>query len=616
MRSAVNLFSKSIKNRILTGFFTLTVIIILLSSTSFHYLNKTENIRQVNKQISILQVMSLNMIQKDNDFFELETINPSYFENHQSIILTQRDSINTRIVKTLAQLDTSINAYDFPVLEYLKQIDSTLGQYNLIFEQTETKVYQRGFKDFGLIGKMREFAHELEENAGVNKIVLSDVLLLRRHEKDFLIRNEPQYITKLNSLADRLINEQNSKQNASGNKLATVVSNYRDAFNYMVEVQHQIGLNSNAGLRNDLDGLVKLLDKQFSELASVSDQYSNRLINEGTIIYAFTVFSSIILSIFLSYFIATKLSNPIRKLSNLIDRVMRERNPHLVDTSNNKSANEIYKLTGSFVKLMNQTNHQLSEIQDKSKQLRSQNDELKKLNEELDSFIYSVAHDLRSPLTSMLGLLKIAKLENSQDTLNIHFDHMDRSIRKMEKFIKDVVGYAKNKKLEITPEKVDLAEMVNGIFEDNQFIEGFDRIHKEVNLKADTDFYSDKNRLAIIFNNLISNAIRYSDLDKEQPFIHVEITVTEISAVVRFIDNGIGIDQENIEKVFQMFYRATEKSSGSGLGLFILKETIEKLNGSVNVESSSGNGTEFIIIIPNAAYSEGQAKAQTPALTA
>src|SRR6185437_11528662 len=114
-------------------------------------------------------------------------------------------------------------------------------------------------------------------------------------------------------------------------------------------------------------------------------------------------------------------------------------------------------------------------------------------------------------------------------------------------------------------------------------------------------FYSDRSRLSIILNNLISNSIRYQNPEAADPFVEIYVEISASSAEIRIRDNGIGIDKENHEKVFNMFYRVSTKSVGSGLGLYIVKETVEKLHGVIDLESVPGKGTAFSIHLPNLA---------------
>ena len=135
--------------------------------------------------------------------------------------------------------------------------------------------------------------------------------------------------------------------------------------------------------------------------------------------------------------------------------------------------------------------------------------------------------------------------------------------------------------------------------ESHQFVEGSSEIEKRIEINGHETFYSERNRITMIFTNLISSAIKYADFEKAKPFIDITITISKEEAVVQFVDNGIGIEEEHIGSIFNMFYRANTRSEGSGLGLFIFKETVTRLAGTVTVTSTVGRGTTFRITLPN-----------------
>jgi signal transduction histidine kinase len=124
------------------------------------------------------------------------------------------------------------------------------------------------------------------------------------------------------------------------------------------------------------------------------------------------------------------------------------------------------------------------------------------------------------------------------------------------------------------------------------------KVKSIVLVKAPVKFFSDSSRLLIIFNNIISNAVSYRDKEKNS-FIKVDVLVRSDKAVIKFIDNGIGIAPEFQEKIFKMFFRATPDSKGSGLGLYIVKGVVDKLKGTIGVQSSLGQGTEITIELPS-----------------
>lgn len=235
------------------------------------------------------------------------------------------------------------------------------------------------------------------------------------------------------------------------------------------------------------------------------------------------------------------------------------------------------------------------------KALRKQNEELVKINKELDSFVYSVSHNLRAPLMSVLGLLNLVQVENSKSDPNLtgYFAMMQQSIHKLDDTLKEILDYSRNARSELNIEPVDVQRMIEDSFERMKYMEGSDQIKKSVTVSATAQLYSDPYRLSVIINNLVSNAIKYRDVKRDQSIIDIEAAVSEANLTFNFRDNGIGISSDYISKIFDMFFRATDRSEGAGLGLYIVKETVEKLHGEITVDSVIGEGTTFRIVIPN-----------------
>lgn len=229
------------------------------------------------------------------------------------------------------------------------------------------------------------------------------------------------------------------------------------------------------------------------------------------------------------------------------------------------------------------------------------NMELKKTNSELDRFVYSTSHDLRAPLKSMLGLISITKDSTSPENKEQieRLDMLNRSVLKLDNFIEDILHYSRNKGMQLAKDKIDLKEIIQEIKESNKFSDGMDSLDFQVETKSEEKFASDRGRIKVVLNNVISNAIKYRDVSKEKSTIKITLECSIEKAVIVVEDNGIGIAEKDKEKIFEMFYRATTLSSGSGLGLYIVKETLEVLGGKINLESELNKGTKITIEIPN-----------------
>jgi signal transduction histidine kinase len=161
-----------------------------------------------------------------------------------------------------------------------------------------------------------------------------------------------------------------------------------------------------------------------------------------------------------------------------------------------------------------------------------------------------------------------------------------------------VLSHSKNLKLEIKNGLIRFDAIVDHVFRNLSYMEGADQIHKEVKITGG-QFYSDPWRIEEIFRNLISNAIKYRRVENPLHEINITIAIEENEAVISFRDNGIGITKQNLTRVFEMFYRASEQAGGSGLGLYIVKNAVEKLGGRVSVGSEPGQYTIFEIVLPN-----------------
>ncbi len=225
-------------------------------------------------------------------------------------------------------------------------------------------------------------------------------------------------------------------------------------------------------------------------------------------------------------------------------------------------------------------------------------EELKVRNIELDNFVYKVSHDLRAPLSSVLGLVNLAKLEGNDDSLAEYIKLIGQKVQQLDSFISDVLSHSKNLKLDVKIEKIDLKKLIDQTYTDLNYLKGADQIKKEIQIEGG-DFYSDPWRIGEILRNLVSNSIKYRDFSKTDPEIKINIRVGDDRVIILFADNGIGINQPNLNKIFEMFYRASLQSDGSGLGLYIVKNAVEKLGGILKVTSEIGKGTTFELKLPN-----------------
>jgi signal transduction histidine kinase len=242
-------------------------------------------------------------------------------------------------------------------------------------------------------------------------------------------------------------------------------------------------------------------------------------------------------------------------------------------------------------------NEQIKTRKKAEEKLQRTNLELSKRNTELDNFVYSVSHDLRAPISSVLGLINLAKKDIDVDMKDMYLDMISKSALQQDLFIKEILDQSRNSRLEIKREEILFENLIDETFSQLNFATSTGQnVVKVIKVNQHHPFFSDRWRLKVILNNLISNAIRYRN--GRDPIIKVNVDITENSATLAIEDNGKGIEKDHLPNIYKMFYRATDDGAGSGLGLYIVKEAIEKLNGNINIESEVGRGTTVKLKIP------------------
>lgn len=233
------------------------------------------------------------------------------------------------------------------------------------------------------------------------------------------------------------------------------------------------------------------------------------------------------------------------------------------------------------------------------KQLIERNDSLVKVNRELDSFVYSASHDLKAPLASILGLVNLVKDEEDATTRQQYYGMMKRSVERLDQFIKDIIDYSRNARVQVNAEKIDLKLLIHNVFEDLKYIEGAEEIEKNIMVEKGLSVFSDPIRLRVVVRNILSNAIKYGCSQREIKQIDIKAQRSNNTLKMSIKDYGPGIPEDQKGKIFEMFYRAHESKSGTGLGLYIVKETLDKLGGSVEVISAPDEGAEFVVKVPS-----------------
>jgi len=230
-------------------------------------------------------------------------------------------------------------------------------------------------------------------------------------------------------------------------------------------------------------------------------------------------------------------------------------------------------------------------------QLYQKVEELEKSNHELNRLVYSTSHDLRSPLASIISIINLAKIDSSPEDYANYFNMIETCATRMDSFILKIIEYYKSVRVNDEFTYIDFKQLVQECV-DLCSIQNI-KISFKQNISQPVPFRSDYFRLSVVLNNLMSNAVKYQKPSEPNPTINIKVNVNPSYATIVIEDNGIGIQAQNLENIFQMFFRSTKNATGLGIGLYIVQEAIARLGGTIDVKSEFGVGTSFHLQIPN-----------------
>jgi len=256
--------------------------------------------------------------------------------------------------------------------------------------------------------------------------------------------------------------------------------------------------------------------------------------------------------------------------------------------------------TSNIIKSLKLAN-QIQMLEQEAQLQREKKQEVERKNSELDTLIYRISHDIRGPIVSLLGLHQLIDSEIGDPKAREYFNLYHTQIERLNSIVMDLISLSHVKSHELKLVPIDFDKMIKETLESFRYLPGFESINFEFNIQQGLVFQSDPRILAPIFQNLIENTIKYTTGEAE-PKVAIQVSMNYKTKSLRIdiLDNGIGIAPEFHGKIFDLFFRATSdpKIGGTGLGLYIVKNAVEKLSGTITLESKLAEGTTFTMNFP------------------
>lgn len=321
---------------------------------NIYYFNKKEEISKSVQQLNNFKGDLLQTLLIQSDFLNYETRNTRFFKTNRSLYLDSLNEKQNSLNEKITELIRTCEQNKFKVSGKLEHIKTELNENNYIFNQMVSSIYRRGFKDWGVEGQMRDQVHLLENFADLDQRA---VLSLRRHEKDYMLRNDSSYVHQLNSLVEKLLlTVKNDAKIEPSTRVAirNMLVNYQRLFNKLVRLDQEIGIRSKTGYSRQLLATSSSIEQMLNQVQADIEIEKNQLIGEIELAYVLSSILLIIISIFISYVISKKITQPIQELSQslktLVKRHFKQQSPIVLNTRQK----EITSLASEFNRMIEQ----------------------------------------------------------------------------------------------------------------------------------------------------------------------------------------------------------------------------------------------------------------------
>ena len=357
-----------IKTKLILSYSFLILAGVVLGGIFLYFFFYIEGYYVYRKEVDNLKYLTSNAQNLQKDFLSLDASSENFMRTQKSKTITAFDINQKAINEMLKELGNDPITPQLGLLENSKRSNELLAKYHTTFDVLKDKVLQRGYRDIGLEGKMRDVAHDLENLKG--KVREVDILTLRRHEKNFIIRKEMKFVGELEKACESIVENLNDSLSKTAKAdIGRAVDSYRVMFKQMVAIEKEIGFTQEAGIRGQLTSIVKKINDEVEAFDVVLTLHTDQIKNQAwLIIISATLIMLITASIFAIYF-ANSVSKPIELLDRITQSVVKGLRNQEQFLERITSDDEVGNLAKNFKVMLSKLKSSIAEAENKNIQL-------------------------------------------------------------------------------------------------------------------------------------------------------------------------------------------------------------------------------------------------------
>lgn len=361
---------------------TYTAVTVFLIWLTTYFYGKKEEAHNLTHELSRVQLDVLGSVQAQNDFLLHETINPEFFRTQHSGYIASGDSLNEVVSIELKRLGEHSIIVSLELSHRIDELKDLEKAYRHLFSKLVDVIRIRGFQNYGLEGEMRTYAHKLESDYQ-HTVRSEDLLLLRRHEKDFIIRRDEQYVDKFSSQMQILkesVANNDLLQQQDAEQVLNLLDQYQSAFIQLVAAEKSIGLNASHGLKREVDNLSRLYIKQLDLLVADIHSAQARMISQLEVYFLLSLIFFITVSIVASIVLARNMTSRLAVLKENLSRFVSSNFKETSSYPDKVGKDEVGELTKNFKVLEDEIvvhfNHYRNKVEKRTQEILNQKEEI------------------------------------------------------------------------------------------------------------------------------------------------------------------------------------------------------------------------------------------------